>query len=143
MIGFKSENLIVGLFGESLPREGRLMHFLGIFTECLDVLEKVFVSPELIALLLTHHIDLLSQLAVLSLYLIVADQSLVEIVLQQLYFVLVLAHDGSRGPHLLDFLLFVLELLNKLLVLILQDHQTPTTVISLLPQPPQLGNLLN
>ncbi len=101
------------------------MHFLSILTQGLDVLCQVFVNAELVALLFTHHINLLAQLAILSLNVVVSDQGLVKVVLKQLYLVLILAHDGCWGSDSLKLFFFLLELLNELLVLILEYHQSP------------------
>ena len=76
-------------------------------------------------MLFAHHVNLETQVAVLGLNIIVADQSLVKLVLKKLDLVLVLLHLSSGWAHSLQVLALLSQVLKHLLVLILQDHQTP------------------
>jgi len=70
----------------------------------LNVFDEVLVDSELVSLLLAHHIDVKAEFLVLSLNIIVPMEGLVELVLEELNFVLVLLHLGSGWPNLLEVL---------------------------------------
>lgn len=74
---------------------------------------------------LTHHVNLETQVLVLSLNFVVADQSLVKLVLKKLDLVLILLHLSSGWADSLQVLALLSQIVKHLLVLIFQDHQTP------------------
>ena len=125
MVCFECEDLVVGFLGETLARVGARVEFLGIVTHQVDVTDDVLVGTKLVAVLLPHHVDVSAETTVLSLNVIVADQGLIELVLQKPDFVLVLLHLGGLRAHGLEVLSFLCELNKDLLVLVFQDHQTP------------------
>jgi hypothetical protein len=125
MVCFECEDLVVSFLGETLAGVGARVEFLGIITHQVDVTDDVLVGTKLVAVLLSHHVDVSTEATVLSLNVIVADQGLIELVLQQSDFVLILLHFGGFWAHCLEVLSFLCELNKDLLVLVFQDHKTP------------------
>ena len=125
MISFQCKDLVVGFLGQTLAGVGASVEFLGIVTHQVDVTDDVLVGAKLVAVLLSHHIDISAEASVLRLNVIVADQSLIELVLQQSDFVLILLHLGGLRAHGLEVLSLLSELNKDLLVLVFQDHKTP------------------
>ena len=125
MVCFKCEDLVVGFLGETLAGVGARVEFFGIVTHQIDVTDDVLVGTKLVAVLLSHHVDVSTETTVLSLNVIVADQGLIELVLQQSDFVLILLHLGGFWAHCLEVLSFLCKLNKNLLVLVFQDHKTP------------------
>ena len=85
----------------------------------------------MIALLLSHDIDLLAHVLVLALKLVELYETLVQSVLEHLALVLAVS-DLSGGRQLVEVLLLSLELLAGLLVLILKDHEALLLVLEVL-----------
>jgi hypothetical protein len=102
MISLQCEDLIVSLFRKPLARVSSNIELLGVLAHILNVFDEVLVDSELVSLLLAHDINVKAELLVLSLNIIVPMESLIELVLEELDFVLVLLHLGGGRPHLLE-----------------------------------------
>ena len=128
MLCLKGKDLVVGLFGDSLALESGPVEVLGLLVGDLDVLTVNMVDSDLVPHLLSHNVDLLPQGLVLTLQVVVLDQVLVELVLESLDQMGILDDLGGLWTHLLELLLLLGELITSLLVLVLENHQTPKTV---------------
>ena len=124
VFSFQSEDLIVGLFGNSLALIGGSVEPLCFLVGGLDVFAVTGVNTILISHFLSHDIDLLSEHLILSLQIVVIFQIFIKLVF----------HDFDQGGVFLDFggswsdlfevFLLFNELIASLLVLILKNHKT-------------------
>ena len=88
------------------------------------------VDAVLVALLFTPDVDLFSELLVGGLEIVKNSVRLIKLVLELLDSLLVLPHIGCGGPDGLEGILLFHELLNCLLVLVFEDHQSSKIKVS-------------
>lgn len=119
----QGKNLIVELFGNSLPVVRYIIELERLVLDALHFAVVIVVHAQLILLLLPHHINLVPEALVLRLQLVQVLVVLVELVFKFLDFVGVLLHLGSGWTlrRQTGLLLFVLILggFDR----VLEDHQ--------------------
>ena len=91
----------------------------------MNVAENVLVCSKLIALLLSHDINISTETAILCLDVIIFNKSLIKLILKKSDFVLIFLHLGSFWADSLEVLSLFCKLYKDLLVLILQYHKAP------------------
>ena len=122
MLFFKSQNLVVGLFTESLSVIGQVVKLLDLFN-CVVYLTNVsFVNSGLVTKLFPPNVNIASQNLVLSLKIIVLGESCLQLVFKKLNFMLVFSHLGSDWPDGFEHLLLFGKLFSEFLLLITKNH---------------------
>jgi len=101
MLRLKSQDLVVSLFRVTLSEHNLTVHLFAVLSNVLDLAVVAFVDPFLFLLLLTHDINLTTELFVLSLEVRVLDKSFIELVLIGFDVVHIVLHLGRGRADLL------------------------------------------
>ena len=122
MLFFKSQNLVVGLFTESLSVIGQVVKLLDLFNCVVYLTNVTLVNSGLVAKLFPPNVNIASQNLVLSLKIIVLGESCLQLVFKKLYFMLIFSHLGSGWPDGFEHLLLLGKLFSQFLLLITKNH---------------------
>ena len=107
MLSFQSQDLIVGLLGDSLALVSGSVQVLGFVVGLVDLLVVTVVNSHLVLHFLSHHVDLLSKSSVLGLNSVEFDEGFVKLVLQSLDFMKILLSLGTLRSNSLFSVLLV------------------------------------
>lgn len=123
MLGFQSEDLVIGLLGNSLSLIGGLIKLLCSLVGNLDVFTISVVNSDLVSHLLSHDINLVSQGFVLSLKSVIFNETFVELVLHGLDLVSISSNLSGGWSDDFEVILLLVKLLLCLSELIFKDHE--------------------
>lgn len=107
VLSFQSQDLIVGLLGDSLALVSGSVQVLGFVVGLVDLLVVTVVNSHLVLHFLSHHVDLLSKSSVLGLNSVEFDEGFVKLVLQSLDFMKILLSLGTLRSNSLFSVLLV------------------------------------